>query len=73
MHTPPSMFGKDAPMPINSAKEAMLQIIADQPEDSSFDELLHELAVARMIDCGLKDHQEGRVTSHEQVKREAEI
>jgi len=63
---------KEYHMQIISAKEEMLQIIADQPEDSSFDELLHELAMARMIERGLKDHQEGRVISHEQVKREAQ-
>ncbi len=59
-------------MPPTTAKETMLKIIADQPEDSSYEELLHELAMARMIERGLADHRAGRVTSHDEVKREVE-
>ncbi len=36
-----------------SAKETMKEIIARQPEDSSYDEILRELAFARMIQRGL--------------------
>jgi DnaJ-domain-containing protein 1 len=33
-----------------SAKEQMTKIVQDQPEDSSYDEILRELALARMIE-----------------------
>jgi hypothetical protein len=38
-----------------SVKEQMVQIIQAKPDDSSFDEILRELAFARMIERGLED------------------
>lgn len=55
-----------------SVKDQMVQIIESQPEDSSFDEILRELAFARMIDRGLADVDAGRTVSHEEVRREVE-
>ena len=55
-----------------SVKEQMVEIIENQPEDSSFDEILRELAFARMIDRGLEDVEQGRTVSHEEVRREVE-
>ena len=54
-----------------TAREQMLQILEEQPEDSSFDELLHELALARMIDRGLEDSENGRTISHEEMSARA--
>lgn len=53
-----------------SVKEQMVQIIENQPEDSSFDEILRELAFARIIERGLADVNNGRTVSHEDVRRE---
>jgi predicted transcriptional regulator len=53
-------------------KEHMVRIIRAQPEDSSFDEILRELAFARMIERGLEDVDQGRTVSHEEVRREVE-
>lgn len=47
----------------------MLAVIRDQPEDSSYDEILLELAFHRMVECGLEDARRGRVMSHEEVGR----
>lgn len=55
-----------------TAKEQMVQIIERQPEDSSFDEILRELAFARMIERGLDDVDHGRTVSHEDVRRQVE-
>jgi predicted transcriptional regulator len=55
-----------------NVKERMVRIIEAQPEDSSFDEILHELAFARMIERGLDDVDQGRTVSHEEVRREVE-
>jgi predicted transcriptional regulator len=49
-------------------KEKMHEIIEQQPDDSSFDEILHELLFARMVDRGMKDYKSGRVVSNEEVK-----
>ena len=56
--------------PQPSVKEQMVQIIEAQPENSSFDEILRELAFARVIERGLADVDEGRTVSHEDVRRE---
>lgn len=52
-----------------SAKEQIAKILEDQPDDSSFDELLRELAFARMIDRGLAGSEAGKVISHEEMGR----
>ena len=52
-----------------SPKDQMIRIIRDQPDDSSYDELLRELAFSRMVDRGLADSDAGRTTSHEELKR----
>ena len=49
-------------------KEQMTRIIQEQPDDSSYDELLRELAFARMIERGLKDSQANRTISNEEMK-----
>jgi predicted transcriptional regulator len=51
-----------------SAKEQMTRIVQDQPEDSSYDEILRELALARMIERGLEDSQAGRTISDEEMR-----
>jgi predicted transcriptional regulator len=55
-----------------SAKETMTEIIARQPDDSSYDEILRELAFARMVERGLEDSDAGRTISDDDVKRKIE-
>ena len=59
------------PMDTNmtTPKEQMIRLLRDQPDDSSYDELLRELAFARMIDRGLADSDAGRTVDHEELKR----
>jgi predicted transcriptional regulator len=52
-----------------SAKEQMTRIIQEQPDDSSYDEILRELAFARMIERGLEDSQAGRIISDQEIRR----
>jgi predicted transcriptional regulator len=52
-----------------SVKEQMSNIIQDQPEDSSYEEILRELAFALMIDRGMADSRAGRTISHDEMKR----
>lgn len=51
-----------------SAKEKMTKIIQEQPDDSSYDEVLRELAFARMIERGLEDSQANRTISNDEMK-----
>ncbi|CAE6698109.1 MAG: hypothetical protein H8K06_19850 [Nitrospira sp.] len=52
-----------------SAKEQIAEILQDQPEDSSYEEILRELALAQMVDRGLADSDAGRTISHEEMGR----
>lgn len=52
---------------MSSAKTRILQIIQEQPEDSSYEEILRELAFARMVERGLADSGSGRTISHEEM------
>ncbi|MEK7697907.1 MAG: hypothetical protein AAB346_07225 [Pseudomonadota bacterium] len=54
---------------MGSVKEQMTKIIQEQPDDSSYDEILRELAFARMVERGLKDSKEGRTISNEDMER----
>jgi hypothetical protein len=47
----------------------MTEIIQQQPDDSSYDEILRELALARMIERGLQDSRDERITSNEEMSR----
>jgi len=47
----------------------MIAILQQQPEDSSFDELLRELACRRAIQRGLKDVDENRTVSNGEALR----
>ena len=53
-----------------TAKERMIETLREQPEDSSYDELLRELAFARMIERGLADSKAGRTISNEEMGRQ---
>lgn len=52
-----------------SPKKQMTKIIQEQPEDSSYEEILKELAFARMVEKGLTDSKEKRTVSNAQVKQ----
>ena len=50
-------------------KDRMIDIIQKQPDDSSYDEILKELAFARMIELGLADFDAGKTISNEELTR----
>ena len=54
---------------MESIKEEIVKIVQSQPDDSTYDEILRELAFKRMIERGLKDSDEGRTISNEEMKR----
>ncbi len=55
---------------MSSAKVVMSDIIGRQPDDSSYDEILRELALAQMVQRGLQDSDAGRTVSDDAMKRE---
>ena len=54
---------------MSTAKEQITELVRRQPDDSSYDEIVRELAFELMVQRGLKDSDEGRVISNEEMKR----
>ena len=52
-----------------NAKEQIRKLRDERPDDSSYDEILRELAFHRMVERGLADADAGRTISHEEMKR----
>lgn len=52
-----------------TAKEEVQRLLDNLPEDSSYDELVHELAFERMIDRGLGDAAAGHTISNDQMRQ----
>lgn len=53
----------------SSAKQTVVDIVQDMPEDSSYDEILQELIMNRMIERGLADVEAGRTISDEEMAK----
>jgi predicted transcriptional regulator len=53
----------------SSARDLVLEIVRELPEDSSFDEILQELVFNRMIERGLADVDAGRTITSEEMAR----
>ena len=45
---------------MSAVKERMTEVIQDQPEDASYEEILRELSFEKMIERGLEDSRDGR-------------
>ncbi|MGD0077303.1 MAG: hypothetical protein ABSB91_01605 [Sedimentisphaerales bacterium] len=52
-----------------TVKEKMAEIINDLPDDSTYDEILRELAFRRMVERGLKNSNEGKTISNIEMER----
>lgn len=55
--------------PVTTDKQRMIQLLEGQPDDSSFEELIKELAFDRMVERGVTDAENGRTISHEELGR----
>lgn len=55
---------------MNKVKEQMIKIITEQPDDSSFEDILYELSFSAMVDRGLRDSQNKNVISTKALKEE---
>ena len=53
---------------MSAVKEKMTEVIQNQPEDATYEEILRELAFEQMIARGLKDSREGNTISNEEMK-----
>ncbi|MEM1176706.1 MAG: hypothetical protein AAGM22_00050 [Acidobacteriota bacterium] len=57
----------------SAAKHRILTIVGDQPDDSSYDEILRELAFDRMIGRGLVDIGAGRTLGDLEMRRRLRV
>jgi len=48
-------------------KEKIAEVVLSQPEDASYEEIMKELAFARMVDRGMADVRSGRVISNKEM------
>ena len=53
---------------MSAAKDHIKQLINTLPEDSSYDEILREVAFVRMVENGLSDSREKRTISNEDME-----
>ena len=54
---------------MSTAKEHITEIINRQPDDSSFDEIVRELAFDLMVQRGLRDSDERRTIANDEMER----
>ncbi|WP_141052384.1 hypothetical protein [Aliarcobacter cryaerophilus] len=54
---------------MTAPKQLVKKIVDSLPEDTSYDEILKELAFNKMIQKGLKDSKEGKVISNKEMKK----
>ena len=54
---------------MSKAKEEWTKLIKEQPEDSSCEEIVRELAFHLMVERGLADSDAGRVISNDEMAR----
>ena len=54
---------------MTTAKEQLAKLLKQQPDDSSFEEIVREPAFGVMVQTGPKDSDEGRTISERQVRR----
>ena len=52
-----------------TAKEHIADIIKRQPDDSTYDDIIRELAFDLMVQRGLKDSDNQRTISNEEIER----
>ena len=54
---------------MSTAKELITELVQKQPDDSSYDEIIRELAFHLMIERGLKDSDENRAISNDEMRQ----
>jgi predicted transcriptional regulator len=50
-------------------KQAIIKVINELPDVIKLDDLIEKLIIIEKIEVGLKDIKEGRVISHQEVKK----
>ena len=54
---------------MSSVKARMVEVIREQPEDATYEEIMRALAFERMVTRGIEDVRAQRVISNEDMQR----
>ena len=54
---------------MKTAKQNAMKVIQNLPDDSSYEDIMERLYFMQKVEAGLKDIEEGKVISHEEVKK----
>lgn len=54
-------------------KKEVEHLLKDLPEDADWDDLMYKIYVRQSIEQGLKDSEEGRIISHEEIKEKYQL
>jgi predicted transcriptional regulator len=49
------------------------QLLRNLPENADWDDLMYTIYVRQSIEQGLKDSEEGRIISHEEIKKKYQL
>lgn len=52
---------------MTSTKTRMVEVIQEQPEDATYDEIMRELVFRRMVDRGIEAMRDGKTISNEEM------
>ncbi len=54
---------------MNTVKQSAIKAIQDLPENSSYEDIMEKLFFMEKVKSGLKEIEEGKIISHEDVKK----
>jgi len=54
-------------------KKEVENLLKDLPEDANWDDVMYKIYVRQSIEQGLRDSEEGRVISHEEIKKRYQL
>ncbi|MFO8034054.1 MAG: hypothetical protein R6U88_02670 [Candidatus Bipolaricaulota bacterium] len=54
---------------MSTAKEAVLRMLADIPDDASFEDIQYSIYVRQKIERGMRDIEEGGILTHQEVEQ----
>jgi len=54
-------------------KREVEKLLKDLPKEADWDDLMYKIYVRQSIEKGLKDSREGRVISHEEIKKKYQL
>jgi len=54
---------------MQNAKDTARQLIDQLPDTATYNDIMYELYVKQKIEQGVQDSRDGKITSHEDVKK----